>query len=379
METQVYYIHVDANWPNSGPNYANNGYHFYKIIMGKNNINIYQAPHDFSWRNDDKLPSDDKFTCHITSLNGSIFTDKDDKISLDVLSDNIYISDYYRDIIHKRLSPCTTRHISYYYNYYYMIKFLVDMKILNKREYLSNQDMIKMSNDYTETINSMIEQNNEHDDNYKEIINVLQEQTSKLEQKHSEMKNYFQNKVKNLNISNDELEKQNSLLKREIKITRLANISNEIKILQKFTDEVLDKEIYLIDQLNNNDKTVTDKIELSNKIKILRELHDELNEKIRVLNVKIDPTKTAYNGELAGTDCYICDDYCHPSCSCDCHTDNDSEKEAPITVKKFEFKGKKYKLSSDNTLYDWDNDEPIGIWNPKTNKIDELPSDVSDE
>ena len=51
-----------------------------------------------------------------------------------------------------------------------------------------------------------------------------------------------------------------------------------------------------------------------------------------------------------------------------------------IKVKKFEFEGKKYKRSEpDNVLYDWDTNEPIGVWNSKTNKIDELPSDESDE
>ena len=56
-----------------------------------------------------------------------------------------------------------------------------------------------------------------------------------------------------------------------------------------------------------------------------------------------------------------------------------SEEEAPITVKKFEHQGKKYKLSSDNILYDWDNDEPVGVWNPKTKTIDELPSDEEED
>lgn len=58
----------------------------------------------------------------------------------------------------------------------------------------------------------------------------------------------------------------------------------------------------------------------------------------------------------------------------------EEEEEQPIKVKKFEFQGKKYKLSEpDNILYDWDNDEPVGTWNPNTKTIDELPEDDEDE
>jgi hypothetical protein len=60
-------------------------------------------------------------------------------------------------------------------------------------------------------------------------------------------------------------------------------------------------------------------------------------------------------------------------------SEEESEEEPQITVKKFEHEGKKYKLSSDNILYDWNNDEPVGVWNPKTKTIDELPSDEEDE
>ena len=382
METQTYYFSVNTKWPNSGPNYANNDLQFYKIAIDEKNINIYGAPHPRynSWNNGDKLPSDDKFTNRIESIKGSVFTNKNDEISLDILVDNIPISDYYRNIIHERILPNTydgsySREISYYYNYYYIIKFLVDMKISNKREYLSKKTEMKAIAENEEFINDMIEKyKNPRSDGYIEGWNTCMDMKSesliKLEQKHSEMKNYFQNKIKNLNVLNDELQKLNSLLKREIKIARLENASNELNILKKFEGEVLDKELYLQNELKNSDKNSRDKVEISNKIKIINELYDELAEKIRVLNVKIDPTTSTRRGtEYAGSDCYICDDYCHYYCSCDCH-DNDSEQEEPITVKKFEYKGKKYKLSSDNTLYDWDNDEPIGIWNPKTKMID---------
>jgi hypothetical protein len=56
--------------------------------------------------------------------------------------------------------------------------------------------------------------------------------------------------------------------------------------------------------------------------------------------------------------------------------EEESEEEevaAPVVMKvrKFEFEGKKYKLSSDNILYDWESDEPVGIWNVAKNCIDE--------
>jgi len=60
--------------------------------------------------------------------------------------------------------------------------------------------------------------------------------------------------------------------------------------------------------------------------------------------------------------------------------ESESEEEEAVTVKKFEHEGKKYKISTkDNILYDWDDDEPVGVWNPKTKKIDELPDDDSEE
>jgi hypothetical protein len=60
--------------------------------------------------------------------------------------------------------------------------------------------------------------------------------------------------------------------------------------------------------------------------------------------------------------------------------DEESEEEEAVTVKKFEHAGKKYKISTkDNILYDWDDDEPVGVWNPKTKTIDELPEEDSEE
>jgi len=60
--------------------------------------------------------------------------------------------------------------------------------------------------------------------------------------------------------------------------------------------------------------------------------------------------------------------------------DEEEEVQQTFTVKKFEIDGKKYKLSSsDNILFDWNNDEPVGVWNPKTKKIDALPEDDDEE
>ena len=64
----------------------------------------------------------------------------------------------------------------------------------------------------------------------------------------------------------------------------------------------------------------------------------------------------------------------------DSSEEEESEEEEPVTVKKFEHEGKKYKISSkDNILYDWTTEEPVGVWNPKTKKIDELPDDSEEE
>ena len=61
-------------------------------------------------------------------------------------------------------------------------------------------------------------------------------------------------------------------------------------------------------------------------------------------------------------------------------SEEEETAEEEIKVKKFEFEGKKYKRSEpDNILYDWENDEPIGVWNTKTNQIDQLPSEDEDE
>ena len=60
--------------------------------------------------------------------------------------------------------------------------------------------------------------------------------------------------------------------------------------------------------------------------------------------------------------------------------ESEEEEKQEIKVKKFEFQGVKYKRSEpDNILYDWETDEPIGVWNTKTNKIDELADDEEEE
>lgn len=391
METQFYYFMVNFKWNETG-NYSNDGCYFYKIVIDEKNINIYEAPHSFSWKNYDKLPCDDKFNKPIKSLGIKLRHNRrsgvgyveyqDDEDVIDILNDDIHIITYYREQMHRRISKYTYVDSSWIttYEWYSIVTFLIDMKALNQREYLSKKEIMKEIAKNGEMINDTIEKyKNARSDGYIEGVNICMDMKSesliKLEQKHIEMKTYFQNKIKNLNNLNEELQKLNSLLKSEIKITRLENASNEIKALEDFKSEVLDKENYLENELKNSDENGTDKVEISNKIKIINELYYELDEKIRVLNVKIDPTTSTRRGtEYAGTDCYICDDYCHYYCSCDCH-DNDIEQEEPtiIKVKKFEYKGKKYKLSlDDNTLYDWDTHKPIGTWNPKMKPISKL-------
>ena len=68
------------------------------------------------------------------------------------------------------------------------------------------------------------------------------------------------------------------------------------------------------------------------------------------------------------------------SCEQESYSDEEEDGEEQIKVKKFEFQGKKYKRSEpDNILYDWDDDEPVGVWNPNTKTIDELPEDIDEE
>jgi hypothetical protein len=50
-----------------------------------------------------------------------------------------------------------------------------------------------------------------------------------------------------------------------------------------------------------------------------------------------------------------------------------------VTVKKFDFGGKKYKLSSENILYDWETDEPVGIWNAEKKCIEEYDNSSEEE
>ena len=56
---------------------------------------------------------------------------------------------------------------------------------------------------------------------------------------------------------------------------------------------------------------------------------------------------------------------------------DDDDDEESTEVEKFSFNGKEYLKSNDNTLYDVDSWEEIGMWNSKTNKID--PCEASDE
>jgi len=62
-------------------------------------------------------------------------------------------------------------------------------------------------------------------------------------------------------------------------------------------------------------------------------------------------------------------------------SDEEQDDDVPeIKVKKFEFKGKIYlKSDPDNILYDSKTQEAIGVFNPKTNTIDSLPSEDEED
>lgn len=62
--------------------------------------------------------------------------------------------------------------------------------------------------------------------------------------------------------------------------------------------------------------------------------------------------------------------------------DEDEEEEEPpikISVGKIQIKGKMYLKSNDNILYDFDTKEEVGLWNPETKTIEELPDEDEDE
>jgi len=65
------------------------------------------------------------------------------------------------------------------------------------------------------------------------------------------------------------------------------------------------------------------------------------------------------------------------SLSSESESEEEEEEAKVVTVKKFEFEGKRYKLSSENILYDWDTDEPVGTWNGDKKCIEEY--EVSSE
>jgi hypothetical protein len=49
-----------------------------------------------------------------------------------------------------------------------------------------------------------------------------------------------------------------------------------------------------------------------------------------------------------------------------------------VKVEKFEIKGIMYLKSADNTLYDMNTQDEIGVWNPKTKEIEELEEEDTD-
>jgi hypothetical protein len=66
-------------------------------------------------------------------------------------------------------------------------------------------------------------------------------------------------------------------------------------------------------------------------------MSDEIYEKIRVLKVEMNhTTSNRIKTEYHGTECYICDDYCHYDCSCDCHKNTEEDSEEYIDDDKYE-------------------------------------------
>lgn len=59
--------------------------------------------------------------------------------------------------------------------------------------------------------------------------------------------------------------------------------------------------------------------------------------------------------------------------------ESEEEVKKVVTVKKFEFGGKRYKLSSENILYDWDTEEPVGVWNADKKCIEEYENSSEEE
>jgi len=59
--------------------------------------------------------------------------------------------------------------------------------------------------------------------------------------------------------------------------------------------------------------------------------------------------------------------------------EEEEEEEPVVTVKRFEFKGKKYLKTEDNVLYDADTQECVGVFNEKLQEIEECESDEEEE
>ena len=57
----------------------------------------------------------------------------------------------------------------------------------------------------------------------------------------------------------------------------------------------------------------------------------------------------------------------------------DQEEEEETSVIKFTIDGKIYLKSDDNVLYDLNTHDAVGVWNEKSNEIDELPEEDDEE
>lgn len=60
------------------------------------------------------------------------------------------------------------------------------------------------------------------------------------------------------------------------------------------------------------------------------------------------------------------------------NVDSDDDEDDETKVIKFEIEGKTYLKSEDNVLYDMESHDAIGVWNDKTNKIEEIQDEDED-
>ena len=156
---------------------------------------------------------------------------------------------------------------------------------------------------------------------------------------------------------------------KEIKKAQLEEERNKKKVEreQKIAEEKANKEA----QKAAEKAEKTAKAELKNKL--AREKALESLEKVRLEREKEQEMKKVQ--EQAQTQEKECNNFEAPQ------QVKEEQKEQPkkVTVSKIQICGKIYLISSVNILYDPDSREEVGIWDPETKTIKELPDDDDDE